>query len=131
VSASLVRAEEPAATATSTPHPATLENTISAGEADDDPPERDLVKWNHYEGKFFSIRVGGGFLYEGAAYAQDDESKEQFALHPDSKVRDARLSLRGRFKFKREVTWTSGIMYDGPPTSSLFARQASWSPSPR
>src|SRR5262245_12451308 len=98
----------------------TLENTLEAGEATVAAPRRRLVHWNEYEGPFFTIRAGAGFLYEGATYVQDDESKQQFDLEPDTKVRDFRFLLKGRFKFKRPVTWTAGIMYDGPTDSWLM-----------
>src|SRR6186997_810091 len=49
-----------------------LDQTLDAGESESDPPVRRLVKWNEYDGKHFTLRVGGGFLYEYAAYAQDD-----------------------------------------------------------
>ena len=88
-------------------------DTLAAGEAEEEPT-RKLVSFNEYEGKYFTIRVGGGFLYEYAAYAQDEDSKNQFALFPDDKVRDARILLKGRLKFfKRPVTYSMGIMYDG------------------
>src|SRR5690349_17132110 len=80
------------------PNPnATLENTITAGESDDEPPARRLVKWNEYEGPYITARVGGGFLLDFAGYAQDTESKQQVKLSPDYKLRDARFLLRGKF----------------------------------
>lgn len=98
----------------------TLDNTMEAGEATVAEPRRKLVHWNEYEGPYFTIRAGVGFLYEVAAYAQDEESKQQFELEPETKVRDFRFMLKGRFKFKRPVTWSCGIMYDGPTDSWLF-----------
>jgi len=98
----------------------TLEKTIEAGEASVAEPRRKLVRWNEFEGSFFTLRAGAGFLYEGATYVQDEDSKQQFDLQPESKVRDFRVLLKGRFKFKRPVTWTSGIMYDGATNSWLF-----------
>jgi len=102
----------------------TLDDTIEAGEAEAVPPARRLVKWNEYEGPYFTIRIGGGFLYEGAWFAQDDESKEQFDLTSQGKVRDARFSIGGRLfpKWKRAVTYKAGIMYDGP-TDEFLARE--------
>jgi phosphate-selective porin OprO/OprP len=101
--------------------PPTLDDTMEAGESEAvESPRRQMVKWNEYEGPYFTIRAGGGFLVEGAAFEQDEESKQQLDLESDWKVRDARLSLKGRFpKFKRAVTWTSGIMYDGPTDQYL------------
>jgi phosphate-selective porin OprO/OprP len=96
-------------------NPATqpLDDTMEAGEAEAEEFSRKLVKWNHYDGRFFSIRVGGGFLLDYGATAQDENSKEQVVIKPDWKIRDSRFMLNGRLKFKRDVTWTAGLMYDG------------------
>jgi phosphate-selective porin OprO/OprP len=102
------------------PQSSTLDDTLEAGAADDEEPARKLVSWNEYDGKFFTIRVGGGVLYEYAAYSQDGASKNQFALHPMDKIRDARFSLKGRFEFKRPVSWTCGILYNGPTDEFLI-----------
>jgi phosphate-selective porin OprO/OprP len=100
----------------------TLDDTIEAGDDELAEPVRKLVSWNEYEGKYFSIRFGAGFLYDYAAYSQDDASKEQFALYPEARVRDSRFMLKGRLKFDRAVTWSSGIMYD-PPTEKFLIRE--------
>jgi len=111
----------PAAQGQGTPQPTptpvlqtTLDNTIEAGEAGAEEPRRKLISWNEFEGKYASIRVGGGFLYEYDAYAQDDDSKSQFRMSPQDKVRDMRVLLKGRLKFfgKRRVTYSFGLMYD-------------------
>lgn len=100
--------------------PSALSGTIEAGEAETEEPRRKLVRWNEYEGRFFSIRMGGAVLYDYADYSQDDASAQQFDLTSQGKIRDARFLLKGRFKFKRSVTWTAGIMYDGPTGDFLF-----------
>src|SRR5688572_9124562 len=66
--------------------PSTLDDTIEAGEALAKDPRRKLVKWNEYEGPYFTLRVGGGLLYEGAWYSQDEASREQFDLEPETEV---------------------------------------------
>ena len=105
------------------PQTSTLDDTLVAGEAGGEEPVRKLVNWNEFEGKYLSIRVGGGFLYEFAAFAQDDDSKEQFVLEPQTKFRDGRVLLKGKLKFiKRPVTWSMGIMYDAP-NDQWVARQ--------
>jgi phosphate-selective porin OprO and OprP len=91
-----------------------LDDTIEAGEAEDEAPARRLVNWNEYDGRLWSIRIGAGYLVESATYSQDDNSKAQFDLAPEFKIRDARFVFNGRLKFKRPVTWTAGVMYDGP-----------------
>jgi len=101
----------------------TLDDTLVAGEAGAEDPVRRLVNWNEYDGKYWSIRVGGGFLYEFNAYAQDDDSKRQIAMYPHWKMRDMRLLLKGKLKFiKRPVTYSVGIMYDAP-NEEWVARQ--------
>jgi phosphate-selective porin OprO/OprP len=97
-----------------------IDDTIAAGEDDGMKPVRRLVSWNSYEGPFFTIRVGGGLLYDYATFAQNEESKQQIALVEDSKLRDGRVLLKGAFKFKRSVTWSAGLMYDGPSGDWLF-----------
>lgn len=101
----------------------TLENTEVAGEEDVDV-SRDLVRWNRYEGPYFTAKFGAGLLVELDAYAQDQQSKEQFALSPGYKVRDFRFLLNGQLfpKLTRSITWCLGIMYDGG-TNSWFIRQ--------
>lgn len=108
-----------AKTADAQQRPPALDDTIEAGEAEVEEPRRKLVKWNEFHGRFFTIRVGAGLLPEYAAYAQDENSKQQFALMPEAKIRDARLLLKGRIKTKRPITWTAGIMYDGPSNAWL------------
>ena len=102
------------------PGQATIDNTMEAGEAEAAEPRRRLVKWNEYEGPFFTIRFGGGVLYDYAAYSQDEGSRQHFDLTPAGKFRDARVLLKGRLTFKRPVTWSAGIMYDGATGAWLF-----------
>jgi phosphate-selective porin OprO and OprP len=94
--------------------PEAIDDTIQAGEASAEAPRRQIVRWNEFDGRFLSIRMGAGYLFEYIAYSQDDNSKEQFDLHPEWKTRDARFLFNGRLKFKRPVTWSAGMMYDGP-----------------
>lgn len=102
-----------------------LDDSLEAGEAGGEEPARKLVKWNEYDLKYFTLRIGGGFLYEYDAYAQDDESKKQFVMHPDDKVRDMRILLKGRLKFfkKRKVSYSLGVMYDAQ-NEEWVARQS-------
>ena len=78
--------------------------------------------WNQFDGPFSTLRIGGGFLYEYAAYIQDDISKEQIKLEPAFKLRDFRVTMSGKAKVKRLVTWKFGIMFDGP-SNSWFLRE--------
>ena len=99
---------------------ATIDDTIEAGESDSEEPARKLIRWNEYEGPWFTIRAGGGLLYDTAASSQDDASEQQFVLAADDGLRDARLLLKGRLKFERQVTWSCGVMYDGATDQWLF-----------
>jgi phosphate-selective porin OprO and OprP len=94
------------------PIPPLDDSPLQAGDEEVNQPARSLVKWNEYNGRSIYFRFGAGFLYEGAAYAQDSESKEQFSLSPETRIRDLRLILKGGFGQDRSVTWSSGIMYE-------------------
>src|SRR5262245_54558111 len=93
--------------------PTTLDDTLEAGDDEVAEPVRRLVNWNEYDGRLFSIRMGGGALYEYAAFSQNEASKEQIALFPKPKLRDARFLFKGRLKFDRATTWSCGVMWDG------------------
>lgn len=107
---------------TTLPDP-TIERKIDAAEADESEiaPERKFSSWNQYEGKYITARAGGGFLYDTVAYAQDQQSKQQFQLEFTYKIRDFRFLLAGKFpKFKIPVTYSFGIMWDAPTRSWLI-----------
>ena len=92
-----------------------VEATIDATE-DDAPPKRSLVRWNQYQGPYFTMRFGAGFLVDFSGFAQDQESKQQITMYPDEKLRDFRFILGGKLfpKLERSITWSAGIMYDAP-----------------
>jgi len=103
----------------------TLDDTVDAGEMDDDirHAPRKMARWNEYRGPHFTAKAGIGFLVDTAAYAQDDASKEQIKMLPDGKLRDFRFVLGGSFpSLPRKVTWNVGVMYDAP-THSWLMRQ--------
>lgn len=94
------------------PEPPPVEVTLVAGGSSADPPARRLVKWNEYEGPFFTLRASAGIILDAGTFAQDDESRQQFDLQPGSQVRDFRVMLNGRIKTRRAITWSAGFMYD-------------------
>jgi phosphate-selective porin OprO/OprP len=104
--------------------PATLDDTPpEAGDEELGVPARKLIRFNEFEGEHATFRFGGGFLYEYAAYSQDEQSKEQFALDPETKVRDARILFKGSFKgTKRTTSWSTGLMWD-VPTEKFLVRE--------
>src|SRR5262245_2453470 len=97
---------------TSTSQKSTLDDTLVAGDDEVSEPVRKLITWNQYDGPLFSMTIGGGFLYEYAAFAQNENSKEQFALSPHAKTRDLGILFRGALKTDRQTTWSVGIMRD-------------------
>jgi len=93
---------------------ALLDTTIVAGEADAQmPTKRGLAKYNEWDFGFTTFRFGYGFLVDFATYHQDEVAKEQVETEPDVGLRDFRFLLKGKFKTKRPLSWTAGIMYDG------------------
>jgi len=99
-----------------------IDNSIDASEGDEDLQTHTAVPWNQYRGRHFTIRFGAGLLYEADAYAQNQQSKEQFSLLPEGKLRDFRFLIGGSFPDLKRITWSAGIMYDAP-TSSWLIRQ--------
>ncbi len=111
--APLAEAQQPAAPQPAAPtEPSAIDDTLEAGESEVETPRRRLVHFNEYEGPIGTIRIGAGFLYDYVAYDQDANSEEQFDLSSEWKVRDSRILLHGRFKTKRPISWSAGIMYD-------------------
>lgn len=99
-----------------------IDYTLEAGESDAEVPVRKLISWNELDAKYFTIRGGGGFLVDYAAFAQNQASKDQMAVESKFQLRDARVLFKGKFKFleKRKLTWSAGIMYNAPTHSWQF-----------
>lgn len=74
-------------------------------------------RWRLFPGKYSTLKLGGGFLYEYAGYRQDENSKRQMdsigsKVEPTFAVRDFRITAAGQFKTKRTLNWKAGFMYD-------------------
>ena len=94
-----------------------LQNSIDATESwEPPPPPRKMVRFNEYRGPYITARYGAGLLLEHGAFAQDTISKEQIVMHPEERLRDFRFILGGKIapRMERSLTWSAGIMYDGP-----------------
>jgi len=89
-----------------------INTSLDAAESDGDLPRRRLISWNEYDGRFITARLGGGFLWDLAGYAQDENSEAQMALTNKGDLRDFRLLLKGQFKFAPRLSYTIGYMYD-------------------
>ncbi len=75
--------------------------------------------WTEYDLRYLTFRWGIYTLEDWGNAIQGDEAREQLEIVEGFKVRDFRVSLSGRFATKRPITYTSGIMYDGPSASWL------------
>lgn len=87
-------------------------------EADSLPKKWRDKRWRLFPGKITTFKFGGGFLYDFAAYKQDEDGRKQsdssgYELEPTFKVRDFRITASGQFKTKRIISWKLGMMYDG------------------
>src|SRR5262245_56707101 len=99
--------------------------SVNADENIPDEDTRRMVHWNEYEGRWFTARLGGGFLYDTANYSQDSDSESQFNFQSDDLVRDSRFVLKGRLKFSPRLKYTIGYMYDpAPEKRTWFWRQS-------
>src|SRR4051812_25287298 len=72
-----------------------LDDVLDAGEADFAEPAAKESPWNQADFGFMTARLGGGFLYDTAAYAQNDVSRNQLDLSATSLLRDFRILLKG------------------------------------
>ena len=103
---------QPAGMAAASASDPSLDTAFDAAEADGDAPRRRFTSWNEYEGPYFSLRLGGGFLFDTADYVQDSPSKRQFNLGTIDAMRDFRLLAKGQLKFIPHLSYTLGYMYD-------------------
>lgn len=91
--------------------PSAVDDTADAAEADGDPPRRKFIRFNEYQGPYFSVRFGFGLLFDGVTYLQDDISKTQMGLEPEIKLRDFRFLFKGKL-FTPRLGYTIGYMFD-------------------
>jgi len=82
--------------------------------ADAEEPARRLVSWNHYEGRWFSIRLGGSFMEDFVGYAQNQASINQVGpLDTAVELRSVRLTASGQLKFPDPWTYVVTGEYNG------------------
>jgi phosphate-selective porin OprO/OprP len=94
----------------------TIQTNLDASEIDSNPPR---ASFNEYAWKGFSLRWGGGLLYDYSGYEQDEASKSQIDLSGKADLRDFRLLFKGKLPL-RGVTYTLGYMYDKAKDSWRF-----------
>ena len=94
-----------------------LDHSMEAaeGELPQIEKSRKLIHWNEYEGPYITLKFGVAGMLDYGVFSQDEDNELQVGtIDPGYKVRDFRLLFSGRFpKLDREVTWKTGIMYDG------------------
>ena len=98
------------------PQNPTIQTNLDAAEAETNLPR---ATFNEYEFRRFSLRWGGGFLYDYSTYSQDEDSKSQMNIRPLGDLRDFRFLLKGKLPIPR-VTYTLGYMYDKAKDSWRF-----------
>lgn len=82
-------------------------------------------RWRLFKGRYSSLKVGLGFLYDFVGHAPDQTSRQQQdsagnTLQPTFDVRDFRLILSGKLTTRRNITWKAGLMYNGDTREWLF-----------
>jgi phosphate-selective porin OprO/OprP len=112
--ASVARAQ--GTTGTAPPRQGATDVVEAAGSDGDVPTFR---KFNDYQWKRFSLRWGGGFLWDVAGFNQDDVSKSQMNLTNTDGLRDFRVLVKGKLPIPR-VTYTVGYMWDKGTESWRF-----------
>jgi phosphate-selective porin OprO and OprP len=105
----------------------TTDDAIEAAVAAEDqpfPPEdQRLMHWSDFDGEHTTFHFGYNAMYDFVGYDQDPDSVAQFPglENPDSKLRDLRLLVSGKFpKTKHLVEWKAGYMRDGVNNTWLW-----------
>jgi phosphate-selective porin OprO/OprP len=110
----------PPAEAPATDQPSAVEQQESS-ESDFAEPQPRTIKpgWTEYDLKWLTFRWGIFTLEDWGNVVQSNASRAQLDIDEGFKVRDFRFTIGGKFATKRPITYTSGIMYDGPSASWL------------
>jgi phosphate-selective porin OprO/OprP len=90
-----------------------VDDSLDAEEADDAVVAEKRSRWNEWDNRFFTLRVGGGFLYDFANFNQDANSAMQVMWTQTEALRDLRLTAGGKLKFFPRVSYSIGYMWDG------------------
>ena len=73
---------------------------------------------NEFEGTYSTLRIGLGYILDGATYSQNAVFKQQMdsaglVFNSKFETRDFRVMASGVSKIKRTLSWKLGFMYDG------------------
>lgn len=80
----------------------------------DPPPRKIATRWNEYDLKFFTLRWGIYALLDWGTAFQSTAATRQIDVRSDLRARDFRFTFKGEFATRRPISYTAGIMYDGP-----------------
>src|SRR6202012_6175080 len=92
---------------------ANVDDSLDAEEADGAVVAEKRSRWNEWDNRFFTLRVGGGFLYDFANFTQDANSSKQVMWSQTEALRDLRLTVGGKLKFLPRISYSIGVMWDG------------------
>src|SRR5262249_42473560 len=73
-----------------------------------------IKKWNQFDFKLFTFKYGIYTIDDFATSIQGEDARSQVDVSRDFKVRDFRLTFSGKLATERSITYTMGLMYDGP-----------------
>ena len=79
--------------------------------------------WSTHDFGFMTFKFGIYTLEDWGNTIQSEDAEQQIDVVEGFKVRDFRFSIGGKFATSRPITYTSGIMYDGP-TNKWLLREA-------
>ena len=106
-------------------------NAAADEKADSEPTESDFSNppgrtiedgWSNYDLGPLTFKWGLYTILDFGNALQSDESAEQVEVEKGYKIRDFRFTFSGKLALERPVTYTMGLMYDGP-TASWFPRE--------
>jgi phosphate-selective porin OprO/OprP len=87
------------------------------------PVRRRIVKdWSVYDLKYLTFKWGIYTIIDAGRAVQSDESEALLEAEHGFKIRDFRFTFSGKIAIERPLTYTMGLMYDGP-TNSWFPRE--------
>ena len=101
------------APASAAENPAHVDDALDAEEADAAVVKDQRSRWNEWDNRFFTLRVGGGFLYDFANFTQDADSAMQVMWSQTEALRDLRLTAGGKLELWPRVSYSIGVMWDG------------------
>jgi phosphate-selective porin OprO/OprP len=93
--------------------PVNIDDALDAEEGDDAVVASQRSRWNEWDNRFFTMRFGGGLLYDFANFSQDPDSAKQVMWSQTEALRDLRLTAGGKLKFFPRLSYSIGVMWDG------------------